>query len=44
MDDMKILTEHLFEKVDDPTLLEHWAFDGMQGTIAYDNAGVPLEF
>jgi Tol biopolymer transport system component len=37
--DLVALAEHLFEKVDDPTLIAHWALDEAQGEIAYDSAG-----
>ncbi len=37
--DLIVLAEHLFEEVDDPTLVAHWPFDEAQGEIAYDNAG-----
>jgi hypothetical protein len=36
--DMKVLAEHLFENVDDPTLVAHWPLDEAQGGIAYDSA------
>ena len=36
--DLKILAEHLFEVVDDPTLIAHWPLDEAQGVIAYDDA------
>ena len=38
VEDMKILSEHLFEEVDDPTLIAHWPLDEVQGDIAYDGA------
>ncbi len=37
--DLIVLTEHLFEEVDDPTLVAHWALDEIEGDIAYDSAG-----
>ncbi|MHC4681621.1 MAG: LamG-like jellyroll fold domain-containing protein [Planctomycetota bacterium] len=37
--DLIVLSEHLFEEVYDPTLVAHWPFDEVQGDIAYDNAG-----
>jgi len=40
VDDLVVLSEHLFEKVDDPTLVAHWPLDEAEGTIAYDSAGV----
>jgi len=30
--------EHLFEEVDDPTLIAHWPLDETQGVIAYNDA------
>jgi len=39
VEDLKVLAEHLFEEVDDPTLVAHWPLDEAQGEIAYDNAG-----
>jgi hypothetical protein len=36
--DLIILSEHLFEEVDDPTLVAHWALDETEGDIAYDSA------
>jgi len=38
VEDLKVFAEHLFEEVDDPTLIAHWPLDGAQGVIAYDNA------
>ena len=35
--DLIVLSEHLFEEVDDPTLIAHWPLDEVQGVIAYDN-------
>jgi len=37
--DLVRLAEHLFEDVNDPTLVAHWALDEEEGTIAYDSAG-----
>jgi len=37
VEDMKILAEHLFEEVDDPTLIAHWPLDEAQGDIAYNS-------
>jgi len=37
--DLIVLAEHLFEEVDDPTLVAHWALDEIEGDIAYDSAG-----
>jgi len=37
--DLIVLAEHLFENVNDPTLIAHWPLDESQGDIAYDNAG-----
>ena len=38
--DLVLLSEHLFEEVDDPTLFAHWALDEIEGIIAYDSAGM----
>jgi hypothetical protein len=35
--DLAVLAEHLFEDVDDPTLIAHWPLDEVQGVIAYNN-------
>jgi len=37
VEDLKVLAEHLFEEVDDPTLMAHWPLDEVQGLIAYNN-------
>jgi len=37
VEDLKVLAEHLFEEVDDPTLIAHWPLDEAQGVIAYNN-------
>ncbi|MGB2865299.1 MAG: LamG-like jellyroll fold domain-containing protein [Sedimentisphaerales bacterium] len=37
--DLIVLSEHLFENVDDPTLVAHWALDEIEGDIAMDSAG-----
>ena len=39
VEDLKLLAEHLFEDVDDPTLVAHWALDEDQATIAHDDGG-----
>jgi len=39
VEDLKVLAKHLYEKVNDPTLLAHWAFDETAGDIAQDSAG-----
>jgi hypothetical protein len=36
-EDLTVLAEHLFEEVDDPTLIAHWPLDEVQGVIAYNN-------
>jgi len=36
--DLVILAAHLFEDVNDPTLVAHWPLDEAQGDIAYNNA------
>jgi len=38
VEDLKVLSEHLFEEVNDPTLIAHWSMDEAQGDIAYDSA------
>jgi len=38
VEDLIVLAEHLFEDVDDPTLIAHWPLDEAQGVIAYDSA------
>jgi len=39
VEDLKVLAEHLFEKVDDPTLIAHWTFDETEGMYATDSVG-----
>jgi hypothetical protein len=36
VEDLKVLAEHLFEEVDDPTLIAHWPLDEIEGMIAHD--------
>jgi len=36
--DLIVLAEHLFEEINDPTLIAHWPLDEAQGVIAYDSA------
>jgi len=36
--DLIVLAEHLFEEVDDPTLVAHWALDEAEGIIAQDSS------
>jgi hypothetical protein len=38
--DLIFLSEHLFQEVNDPTLIAHWPLDEAQGDIAYDRAGL----
>ena len=38
--DLMVLAEHLFEDVDDPTLVTHWKLDETEGDIAYDSVAV----
>jgi hypothetical protein len=38
VEDLKVLAGHLFEDVNDSTLIAHWLLDETQGVIAYDNA------
>lgn len=35
--DLTVLAEHLFETVDDPTLVAHWALDESEGTTAQES-------
>ena len=37
--DLIVLAEHLFEDVNDPKLLAHWALDETEGIIAHDSSG-----
>jgi len=39
VEDLKVLAEHLFEKVKDPTLVAHWALDETEGMVVTDSAG-----
>jgi hypothetical protein len=38
--DLIVLSELLFQEVNDPTLIAHWPLDEAQGDIAYDRAGL----
>ncbi len=38
VEDLIVLAEHLFEEVDDPTLIAHWPLDEIEGYIASDSA------
>ncbi len=38
--DLIFLSEHLFESINDPTLVAHWALDEAEGDIAFDSAGI----
>jgi len=38
--DLVFLAEHLFEEVDDPTLVVHWKLDETESDIAYDSVAV----
>ena len=38
--DLIVLAGHLFDDVNDPTLIAHWPLDEAQGDIAYDSAGI----
>jgi hypothetical protein len=40
VEDLKVLAEHFFKEVDDPTLIAHWALDETEGIIAYNSASV----
>jgi N-acetylneuraminic acid mutarotase len=35
--DLVLLSEHLFKDLDDPTLMAHWALDEAEGTVALDS-------
>ena len=37
--DLTLLAEYLFQTVDDPTLMAHWALDETEGAWAFDSAG-----
>ena len=37
VEDLKALAEHLFEQVNDPTLVAHWALDETEGMFAADS-------
>ncbi|MHC4143636.1 MAG: LamG-like jellyroll fold domain-containing protein [Planctomycetota bacterium] len=37
--DLVVLSEHLFEEVDDPTRVAHWALDETEGIVAHDSVG-----
>lgn len=37
--DLVVLAKHLFEDVNDPTLVTHWALDEAEGMVAYDSVG-----
>ena len=37
IEDIVVLSEHLFAEVDDPTLIAHWPLDEVQGDIAYND-------
>ncbi|MFC1604930.1 LamG-like jellyroll fold domain-containing protein, partial [Planctomycetota bacterium] len=37
--DLIVLSEHLFEKVNDPALVAHWALDETEGMFTADSAG-----
>ena len=38
-EDLKVLAEHLFEEVNDPTLVAHWPLDEAEGMVVADGAG-----
>jgi len=38
--DLEVLMDYWQQDVNDPTLLSHWALDEVEGTVAYDSAGV----
>jgi hypothetical protein len=37
--DLIVLSKHLFEEVNDPTLMAHWALDETEGMVVADSAG-----
>jgi hypothetical protein len=39
VEDLKVLAEHLFEQVNDPTLIAHWSLDELEGMFAADSVG-----
>jgi len=39
VEDLKIIAEHLFEDVEDPTLVAHWPLDETEGMFAADSVG-----
>ena len=39
IEDLKVLAEHLFEEVEDPTLIAHWPLDETEGMYAADSIG-----
>ena len=42
--DLILLSEYLFEDIDDPTLIAHWALDEAEGAIALDSAGANIGY
>jgi hypothetical protein len=42
--DLVFLSEHLFQEIDDPSLIAHWALDEAEGDIAQDSAGNNIGF
>jgi len=38
--DLELLMSYWGQRVDDPTLVAHWALDEAEGDVAYDSAGV----
>jgi len=39
VEDLKVLAEHLFEEVNDPSLVAHWPLDETEGIFAADSVG-----
>ena len=39
VEDLKVLSENLFEDINDPTLVAHWALDETEGMVVADSAG-----
>jgi hypothetical protein len=39
VEDLKVLAGYIGQEVDDPTLVAHWAFDEIEGTVAGESVG-----
>jgi N-acetylneuraminic acid mutarotase len=44
VEDLVLLSEHLFEEVSDPTLVAHWALDETEGMTAHNNVSINDDF